>query len=179
MNCEAFHLATRRMLQDIIVVVQSLSPVRFFETPWTTASQAPLSSDTSQSLLRFMSMVSVMLSNYLILCCPLLFFFCPQSFPASGFFPCESALMHQVAKVLEPQLQPQSFQWIFRAVQKEINKRKERIIFKPGHLFGWVGGERMTRALPHRLPLLPLGDGEGPRGRWSHWWWAENSGIVD
>ena len=36
---------------------------------------------------------------------------CPQSFPASGFFPNESALMHQVAKVLEFQLQHQSLQW--------------------------------------------------------------------
>ena len=43
-----------------------------------------------------------------------LFSSCPQSFPASGSFPV-SQLSHQVAKVLDLQLQHQSFQWIFRA----------------------------------------------------------------
>ena len=41
-------------------------------TPWTAANQAPLSSTVSQSLLKFMSVLSVMLSNLLILSCPLL-----------------------------------------------------------------------------------------------------------
>ena len=54
-------------------------------TPWTAACQAPLSSNLSQSLLKFMSIGSVMLSNHLILCCP--FSSCFQSFPASGSFP--------------------------------------------------------------------------------------------
>ena len=45
---------------------------RFFVTPWTTACWAPLSSTVSQSLLEFMSVESVMLSNHLILCQPLL-----------------------------------------------------------------------------------------------------------
>ena len=65
--------------------VQSLSRVQLFETPWTAACQASLSIIRSQSLLKFMSIESVMPSNHLILCHPL--FLLPQSFPASGSFP--------------------------------------------------------------------------------------------
>ena len=54
------------------VVVQSLNHVLFFVNPWTAPCQTPLSFTTSQSLLRFMSTESVMLSNHLILCHPLL-----------------------------------------------------------------------------------------------------------
>ena len=53
--------------------VQSLSHVRLFVTPWTTACQASLSITNSQSLLKFISIESVMPSNHLILCRPLLF----------------------------------------------------------------------------------------------------------
>ena len=67
------------------VVFQLLSHVQPFGTPWTAARQAPLSFSISWSLLKFMSIESVMLSNHLILCCP--FSFCLQSFPASGSFP--------------------------------------------------------------------------------------------
>ena len=52
--------------------VQLLSRVRFFVTRWTTACLASLSITNSQSLLRLMSIESVMPSNHLILCCPLL-----------------------------------------------------------------------------------------------------------
>ena len=65
--------------------VQSLSRVRLFATPWTTARQASLSITNSQSLPKPMSIESVMPSNHLILCLP--FSSCPQSFPASGSFP--------------------------------------------------------------------------------------------
>ena len=51
------------------MVVQSPRPVRLFALPWTAALQAPLSSTISQSLLKFMSIESVMPSNHLILCC--------------------------------------------------------------------------------------------------------------
>ena len=53
--------------------VQSLSHVRLFVTPWTAAHQASLSITNSQSLLKFMSIESVMPSNHLILCRPLLY----------------------------------------------------------------------------------------------------------
>ena len=59
--------------------------VRLFVTPWFAAHQAPLCFTISWSLLRFLSIESVMLSNHLILCHALSF--CPQSFPASGCFP--------------------------------------------------------------------------------------------
>ena len=54
-----------------VVVIQSLSRVWIFETPWTATRQASLSFTISQSLLKLMSIESVMPSNHLILCCPL------------------------------------------------------------------------------------------------------------
>ena len=54
------------------VVVQSLSCVRLFVTPWTAACQASLSFTISQSLLKLMSIELVMPSYYLILCHPIL-----------------------------------------------------------------------------------------------------------
>ena len=67
-----------------------LSPIRLFATPWTAACQSPLSSTSSQSLLKFMSIESVMLSNHLILCCPLLLL--PSVFPSIRVFYNKSAL---------------------------------------------------------------------------------------
>ena len=55
-------------------------------TPWIVALQAPLSSTISWSLLKFISIELVILSNHVILCYPH-FSSCPQSFPASGSFP--------------------------------------------------------------------------------------------
>ena len=91
------HTLTPRAYECIAIVVQLLSLVQLFATPWTTARQAPLSSSISQSLLKSMSIESVMLSSRLLLCHP--FSFCFQSFPASESFPV-SWLFHQVAKVL-------------------------------------------------------------------------------
>ena len=54
--------------------VQSLSHVRLFVTPWTRAPQASLPITNSWSLLKLTSIESVMLSNHLILCRPLLLF---------------------------------------------------------------------------------------------------------
>ena len=65
--------------------VQSLSHVRLFVTQWTAARQPSLSTINFQSLLKLMSIDSVMPSNRLILCCP--FSFHPQSFLISGSFP--------------------------------------------------------------------------------------------
>ena len=61
-----------------------------FATPWTAARQASLSITISQSLLKFMSTESVMPSNYLILCCPLLPL--PSIFPSIRVFSNESVL---------------------------------------------------------------------------------------
>ena len=68
-----------------VVFVQLIIPVWLFVTPWTTACQASLFFTISWSLLKVMSFESVMPSNHLILSSP--FSSCPQSFPASGFFP--------------------------------------------------------------------------------------------
>ena len=67
----------------------SLSCVQLFATPWAVAHQASLSSTLSRSLIKFMSIESVMLSNQLILCCPLLLL--PSNFPSISVFPNESA----------------------------------------------------------------------------------------
>ena len=66
-----------------------LSHVQLFVTPRTAALQASLSITNSQSLLKLMSIESVMLSNHLILCCPLLL---PLIFPSIRVFSNESAL---------------------------------------------------------------------------------------
>ena len=69
----------------IAAVIQSLSCVLLFVTPWTATHQASLSFTISLSLLKFMSIESVMPSNHLILCHLLLLL--PSVFPASGYFP--------------------------------------------------------------------------------------------
>ena len=74
----------------IVNSVQSLSHVRLFATPWTAAHQTSLSVTNSWSLLRFMSIESVMPSNHLILCHSLLLL--PSIFPSIRVFPNESVL---------------------------------------------------------------------------------------
>ena len=92
--------------------VQLLSRVRLFATPWTAARQASLSITNSWSLLILMSVESVMPSNHLILCHPLLLL--PSNLSQhQGLFKWVSS-SRQVAKVLEFQFHHQSFQWIFR-----------------------------------------------------------------
>ena len=71
------------------VVAQSLSHVWLFATPWAAACQTPLSSTISQSLLKFMFIESVMLSNHFILCRPLLW---PSTFPSIRIFSNELTL---------------------------------------------------------------------------------------
>jgi len=70
--------------------VQSLSRVQFFATPRTAAHQASLSVTNSQSLLKLLSIESVMPSNYLILCRPLIL--PPSVFPSLRVFSNESVL---------------------------------------------------------------------------------------
>ena len=70
--------------------VQSLSRVQLFATPWTAAHQSSLSITNSQSLLKLMSIESVMQFNHLILCRPLLL--PPSIFPSIRVFSNELAL---------------------------------------------------------------------------------------
>ena len=78
------------------LVVQSLSCVWLFATPWTAARQVSLSFTNSQSLLKLMSFELVMPSNHLILCCPLLLL--PSILPSIRVFSNQSALCNRWPK---------------------------------------------------------------------------------
>ena len=73
-----------------LYIVELLSHVRLFSTPWTAECQASLSLTNSQRLLKLMSVEEVMPSNHLILCCPLLLL--PSIFPSIRVFSNESVL---------------------------------------------------------------------------------------
>ena len=88
----------------LFVVVQSLNYGWLFVTRWTAARPAPLSSTISWSLLKFMSIESVMLSNHLILCCPL--FLLPSIFPSITVFSHELALC-----IRYPEIKPWKRLW--------------------------------------------------------------------
>ena len=108
-KCQFRRRDNSKMITIPNIVVQSLSHVQLFVTLWTAAHQASLSFSVSQSLLRLMSIESMMLSNHLILCHPLLL---PSVFPSiKVFFKCSS---HQVAQVSEFHLRHPSFALIFR-----------------------------------------------------------------
>ena len=92
--------------------VQSLSRVRLFATPQIAAHQVSLSITNSWSLVKLMSIESVMPSSHLILCHPLLLLL--PSTPSIRVFFQRVNSSHEVAKILEFQLQHQSFQWTSR-----------------------------------------------------------------
>jgi len=81
---------SKDFLRPLVPSVQLLSAVRLFATPWTATHQASLSITNSQSLLKLMSIKSVMPSNHLILCHPLLLL--PSIFPSIRVFSNESVL---------------------------------------------------------------------------------------
>ena len=86
--------------------VQSLSCVCLFVTPWTTARQASLSITNSRSLLKLMSIESVMPSNHLILCHPLLLL--PSIFPSIRVLSNESVLRVRWPKYWSFSISPSS-----------------------------------------------------------------------
>ena len=86
--------------------VQSLSHVRLSATPWTAEHQALLSITNSWSLLKLMSIELVMLSNHLILCCPLLLL--PSIFSSSRVFSNESVLCIRWPKYWSLSISPSS-----------------------------------------------------------------------
>ena len=88
--------------------VLSLSRVWLFATPWIAAHQASLSITNSRSSLKLMSIESVKPSSHLILCRPLLLL--PPIPPSIRVFSNQSPL-HEVAKILEFQLQHHSLKW--------------------------------------------------------------------
>ena len=94
LHCSSPGSSVHEILQARILVqfssVQSLSRVQIFVTPWIAARQASPSITNSQSLLKLMSIESVMPSNHLILCCP--FLLLPSVFPSIRVFSNESVL---------------------------------------------------------------------------------------
>ena len=113
--------------KEIVAVVQSLSRVWLFVTPWRAALQVSLSFTITWNLVKLMSIESVMLSKHLILCHALLL--SPSIIPESGSLPM-SWLFASNGQCIDQlsintmywpfidqcidQLQHQSFQWIFR-----------------------------------------------------------------
>ena len=77
------------LLHCLVFVVQSLSYIRLFVTPWTAAVQVSPSFTISQSLFKLMSAESVMSSNHFVLCCPVLL---PSNFPSIKVFSKELAI---------------------------------------------------------------------------------------
>ena len=92
--------------------VQLLGCVQLFATPWIAACQASLSITNSQSPPKLMSIKSVMPSNHLILCRPLLLL--PSMFPSIRVFSNESALCIRWPKYWSFSFSNLSIQWIFR-----------------------------------------------------------------
>ena len=90
LNFDSSNLELKIRFFVLFVVVQALSHVHFFATPWTATCQASLSFTISRSLFKFMFIESVMLFSHLVLCCPLLLW--PSIFPSSRIFSSELAL---------------------------------------------------------------------------------------
>ena len=101
--------------------VQPLSRIWLFVIPWTAARQASLSITNSLSLLKLMSIKSVMPPNHLIICCPLLLL--PSIFPSFGAFSNESALSIRQSKY-----------WSFSFSISPSNEHSGLISFRMGWL---------------------------------------------
>ena len=149
-----------------IVVVQLLCWIQLFATPWTAAHQASLSFTISQNLFKFISIESEMPSNHFALCCslPLL----PSIFPSIGVFSNQLAL--QVAKVLELQLQQQSFQWIFKVEflwDWHVSLHHHKVCFFPKILLFTFSGSRYVYR-PLRGISFPM----------RSLWWTGKPGVL-
>ena len=120
---------------SFIKLVQSLSRVQLFVTPWTAACQASLSITNSRSLFKLMSIESVMPSNHLILCRPLLLL--PSIFPSIRVFSNESVLHIRWPKY-----------WSFSFSISPSNETCFNDFILPG-----------LQTLPHKLPHLPSAAG--------------------
>ena len=117
------------------VPVQSLSRVWLFVTPWTAGHQASLSITNSQSLPKLMSIESVMPTNHLSLCCPLLLL--PSIFPNNRVFSNESALPIRWPKY-----------WSFSFSISPSNEHSGLISFK----MDWLDLLAVQRTLKSLLP---------------------------
>ena len=98
----------------LLIVVQLPSHVQLFVTSWNAGPQASLTFTISQSLLKLMSIESMMPSNHFILCHPL--FLLPSIFPSIRVFSTELVLHIRWPKYWRFKLQHQSFQWMLSSV---------------------------------------------------------------
>ena len=124
------------------VVVQSLSHVQLFVIPWTVARQPSLSSTISQTLPKFMSIESVMLSDHLIHCLPLLLL--PSVFLSIRVFSSELALCMRWSKIgASARVLPMNIQGWFPLIltvlisllSKGLSRVCSSIIFKKDQFF--------------------------------------------
>ena len=122
-------------LKQFFSSVQSLSHVRLFVTPWTAARQASLSITNSQSLFKLMSTESVMPSNHLILCRPLLLL--PSIFPSIRVFSKESILCIRWPK-----------DWSFSFSISPCNEYSGLISFRMDW-FDLLASQGILKSLPH------------------------------
>ena len=96
----------KQKINNFVVVVQSVSHAWLFAIPWAEAHQASLSFTISQSLLKLMSIESIMPSNHLILCCSLLL--PPSVFPSIRIFSKELAFHIRWPKYWSLSISPSS-----------------------------------------------------------------------
>ena len=132
------------------IVALLLGHVRLFVTPWIAARQAPLSFTVSRSLLRLRSIESGMLSNYLILCSPLLLF--PSIFPSIRVFSNELALHIRWLKYRSFSISPSNeysglitftIDWFDLAVQGTLKSLLQHYILKTSII--WHSGFFMVQ----------------------------------
>ena len=112
------NLSFRAKILSAVIVVQCLSCIPLFVTPWTAARQALLSSSVSRSLLTFMSIELVMLSNQVNLHCPLLLL--PLIFLSVGTF-LMSQLFTSGGQNIRASASVTVLQWKFRLISFRID----------------------------------------------------------
>ena len=122
MYCSSVYRQCLQISCKQCIVVQLLSCVQCFVTPWTAAHQASLSFTISWSLLRLMSMALMIPSNHLILCHPLLLL--PSIFPSIKVFSSELSLCIRWPKY-----------WSFRFSISPSNEYSGLISFR----INWLG----------------------------------------
>jgi len=148
---EALGAASHDHQAAVVAVVQSLSCVWLFVTPWTIPRQASLSFTISRSLLKFMSFESVMPSNHLFLCRPLLLL--PSIFPNIRVFSNESALHIRWSNYCSFSISPSNeysglisfrIDWFdLLAVQL--------LLFGDGLFFFFSGSEQLSKYVPDTI----------------------------
>ena len=137
-------------------VVQSLSCVRLSATSWTVARQVSQSVTISQSLLKLMSIESVMPSNHLILCRPLLLL--PSIFPSIRVFSNDSALRIRWPKY-----------WSFSFIISPSNEHSALISFRMDWLDLLAVQGTLKSLLQHHSSLSILKLSSHPTTCWAVW----------